>query len=92
MIGTQQAARARGLRLAARVAGLGGLALAITGVGVASAAETTPTSQAAEHDGRLPLEEKMVVHVGGCGCAPCWGPPAPPPRRARRTSRRGGRR
>jgi hypothetical protein len=27
-------------------------------------------------------EAVKVRNVGGCGCAPCWGPPAPPSMRA----------
>jgi hypothetical protein len=93
-------ARGKGLRMAARVAGLGGLALAAVGVAEARATEagaalpvaTTTTASGAtpiaSDVAPLPLEGWLRQTRGGnCGCSPCWGPPAPPPRAARRPPR-----
>jgi len=62
-------ARARGLRLAAKITGMGGLAVALAGAASAQAAETKAPPVAAE---------AMKVGGGSCGCSPCWGPPCPP--------------
>ena len=96
---TRANARRKGLRMAAKVAGLGGLALAA--VGVVEARATAATGDAggtvmttASAGPSLPLEMWVRQTRGGnCGCAPCWGPPAPPARssrgrRPRRASRR----
>ena len=77
-------ARSRGLRLAARVATIGGIAVAALGLVEARAAATTASDMkaAASDDARvLPFESAVKVAQssgGGCGCTPCWGPPAPP--------------
>ena len=82
-------ARAKGLRLAAKVATVSGLAVAALGLiearAAASAHATSTTSatesaSAATTDDALPLpmEGWAKVTAGNCGCAPCWGPPAPP--------------
>jgi len=98
------AARSTGLALAARVATVSGLAVAAFGLAearLASASEPKVTSAAS--DGRKPLSvvtsaasddtkplpmEGWVKTQGGCGCAPCWGPPAPPRKRSARARRR----
>lgn len=85
-------ARAKGLRLAAKVATIGGLAVAALGLAGARAAAASPAAAhaVASDDARpLPLEGLKVIG-GNCGCAPCWGPPAPPAKsgRSRRTARR----
>ena len=94
----RSAARAKGLRLAARVATVGGLAVAALGLREARAATaSTPAAMTASananadanananasaNDDAKPLPFENLVSVkGGCGCAPCWGPPAPPPSR-----------
>ena len=89
----RSAARAKGLRLAARVATVGGFAVAALGLAEARAAHASgsPTdvvkvsadSDSANDDVRpLPLERTGALSRGGnCGCSPCWGPPAPPPSR-----------
>lgn len=76
-------ARARGLRLAARVATVGGIAVAAMGLVEARAAASAPTRpissvSASDDDKPLPMEGWMKARGGNCGCAPCWGPPAPP--------------
>lgn len=97
---TRAEARKRGIRMAARIAGLGGIALAAVGVAEARAEEriapAATSVPAAGDDARVtPLEAFSRQSNGGnCGCSPCWGPPAPPrksARRARRTSGRGRR-
>jgi len=88
------AARTMGLRLAARVATVGGIAVAALGLVEARAASAAGTPHvvdgrgtATSDDARpLPMEGWVKATAGNCGCAPCWGPPAPP---SKRTSRRG---
>lgn len=92
----RSAARTKGLRIAAKVATVGGLALAALGLAEARAAAsasaqspiaTRANSALAGHDDTQPLPmEGMVsgVRGGNCGCAPCWGPPAPPEKRSAR--------
>jgi hypothetical protein len=98
MTTASRTARDRGLRLAAKVAGMGGIAFAVVGLVEAQAAQAAtapppmePAAIAASRpEGsapRLPLEG-TVIRGGNCGCAPCWGPPAPPARTARRRTRR----
>lgn len=85
------AARTKGLRLAARVATVGGIAVAALGLvearaaSAASAAHAVATSDVSGHAAQasddtkpLPLESLARPAAGNCGCAPCWGPPAPP--------------
>jgi hypothetical protein len=78
-------ARARGLRLAAKVATVGGLAVAALGLveaRAAASATSAPTHAEASDDAKtLPLEA-FKANAGNCGCAPCWGPPAPPVKRS----------
>lgn len=89
-------ARSKGLALAARVATVTGIAVAAFGLVEAkraNASEPKGTSAAADDTRPLPMEGWAKVQ-GGCGCAPCWGPPAPPRKRsarARRRLARGGR-
>lgn len=91
-------ARARGLRLAARVATVGGVAVAALGLLEARAASAapSPTHEIANDDAKAPSLEGFKVTGGNCGCAPCWGPPAPPAkittRRARRAAKKASRR
>ena len=99
---TRAKARSKGLRMAAKVAGLGGLALAAAGLVEARATAATANAEgggaltATTSAGpSLPLEVWVRQTRGGnCGCSPCWGPPAPPVRssRARRTARASRRR
>ena len=80
-------ARSKGLRLAAKVATVGGLAMAALGLAEARAAgaSTAPTHAVASDDAMaLPLEG-FKANAGNCGCAPCWGPPAPPAKTRRST-------
>ena len=84
------AARSKGLALAARVATVSGLAVAAFGLAearLASASEPKVTSAANDDTKPLPMEG-WVKTQGGCGCAPCWGPPAPPRKRSARARRR----
>ena len=83
-------ARARGLALAARVATVSGIAIAAFGLAearLASASEPKVTRIATDDTKPLPMEG-WVKTQGGCGCAPCWGPPAPPRKRSARVRRR----
>lgn len=81
--------RRKGLRMAAQVAALSGVlaaAAAASQVGLAEARE--PGGQSRESAGANDssgaasaerLGDLMRVNAGGgCGCVPCWGPPAPP--------------
>lgn len=83
-------ARSKGLRLAAKVATVGGLAVAALGLAEARAASASPApihAVASDDAKALPLEG-LKVTGGNCGCAPCWGPPAPPAKSARARTRR----
>lgn len=97
-------ARRRGVKMAGRVAAGLGLVLAGAGIVSASAAASSPVASPAAvetQDDTRPLPFEGQVQVKSCGCAPCWGPPAPPrsaagrrkarPRKAQR-ARSGGRR
>lgn len=78
------AARTNGVKLAARVATIGGLAVAALGLAGASAARaSTPAHASADDAQTLPMETWAKAAQGGCGCGPCWGPPAPPAKTAR---------
>jgi hypothetical protein len=64
--------------MAAKVAALGALTAATIGIAEARASSSEPK----------PDVTKFQSGTGGggrCGCAPCWGPPAPPRRRRRRS-------
>ena len=87
----RSSARAKGLKLAAKVATVGGFAVAALGFVEARAAHAAPArsaiaadvaTSAARDDARpMPMEDWMKTAQGGggnCGCSPCWGPPAPP--------------
>lgn len=92
----RSAARTKGLRIAAKVATVGGLAIAALGLAEAHAAASAsaqspsttraPTALAGHDDTQaLPMEGIVSGTRGGnCGCAPCWGPPAPPEKRSAR--------
>ncbi len=79
-------ARRKGLRMAAHVAALSGVLAAAAAAGqtatahadVPTTADTTdnPTTSASSADGLADL--MRVSPTAGCGCVPCWGPPAPP--------------
>ncbi len=80
-------ARRKGLRMAAHVAALSGVLAAAAAAGqtttahadVPTTADTTDnptTTSATSADGLADL--MRVSPTAGCGCAPCWGPPAPP--------------
>src|SRR5262245_32086218 len=84
-------ARRRGLRMAAQVAAITGFVAA--GAAFSQAAETPKMPLSAAGDSASAPEETSAassadrvadvlrVKNAGCGCAPCWGPPAPPPMR-----------
>src|SRR5262245_45699320 len=88
------ASRRRGLRMAAQVAAITGFVAA--GAAFSQAAELPQASVEGESasagqpmtagDGSSMAdrvaEAVKVRNVSGCGCAPCWGPPAPPSMRA----------
>jgi hypothetical protein len=71
------AARSRGVRAAARIAGL---ALLI-GAGAAYADDRGTERQPLEPADRV-VEMASRPTVGGCCALPSWGPPAPPAMRA----------
>lgn len=78
----------RGLRMAAKVAAVAGLLAA--GAHPAAASEpaqleptltraTTPTPTTPTPTPATDLAQDLRLGgAKGCGCAPCWGPPAPP--------------
>ncbi len=85
-------ARRRGLRMAAQVASIAGVVAASAALSHAEPAHP-PTANTAPSPGVMLSEEGQGVadqlgdairvrNVSGCGCSPCWGPPAPPPMRA----------
>jgi hypothetical protein len=88
------AARRRGLRMAAQVAAITGFVAA--GAAFSQAAELPQPSMGSDSAGAgQPMagsegssmadrvaEAVTVRNVKSCGCAPCWGPPAPPSMRA----------
>ncbi len=92
-------ARTKGISLAAKIATVGGIAVAALGIVEARAAASSGkaaasiASEAAADDTAKPNTEGLFkVQSGGCGCSPCWGPPAPPASRtarARSAKRRG---
>lgn len=63
-------ARARGITLAAKVATIGGLAVAALALVEARAA--------ADDGAKVEDTEGLLKASKNCGCSPCWGPPAPP--------------
>lgn len=84
-------ARAKGLKLAAKIATCGGLAMAALGLAEAGAAgaSSAPPHAVARDDAKALSLEGFKPSVGNCGCSPCWGPPAPPAktRRSARSAR-----
>ncbi len=90
MITIRSEARRRGLRMAAHVAALSGVLAAAAAAsqaaearipGAPGGASAGAGDKAVEgsSDGADRLGDLMrVSRAGGCGCAPCWGPPAPP--------------
>jgi hypothetical protein len=92
MVSIRRDARRRGLRMAAQVAAITGCVAAAAAFsqaaepprapmgagseGVSATEESDPTGPAT----RVPSMTQVKL-LGGCGCAPCWGPPAPPPMR-----------
>jgi hypothetical protein len=71
-----QEARKRGLRVAAKLAAAG-IVVAAVAAASASASASDDKSKAANVD-RVTDLVNVRAQSGGCGCAPCWGPPAPP--------------
>jgi hypothetical protein len=83
-------ARRRGLRAAAQVAAITGLVAASAALGHAeparggpSASDGSPGASAGDGSGEGVVDRvtdaiRVRQSSGGCGCAPCWGPPAPP--------------
>lgn len=88
MITIRGEARRKGLRMAAHVAALSGVLAAAAAASQAGATEakgaaTTadPTAESGtSSDGAGQIGDLLRVSSrgGNCGCAPCWGPPAPP--------------
>jgi hypothetical protein len=78
-------ARIKGISVAAKVATVGGIAVAAIALVEARAAASAPraptdlaTEASADDTARPSAETLFKVSAGNCGCAPCWGPPAPP--------------
>ncbi len=80
-------ARQKGLRMAAQIAALSGVLAAAAAA--SQAAEAKPGgNKAPELDANSAQSSASAASQlgnlfrtsarGGCGCAPCWGPPAPP--------------
>lgn len=84
MNGNSRDARARGLRMAIQVAALGAVVLAAAAAGGDAQAATTRAGDAAAAGAAgsdahaAGLDALVVRSAKSCGCAPCWGPPAPP--------------
>jgi hypothetical protein len=82
-------AHARGLRAAAQVATVAGIvAGALAVAGVSRAQETSPSTESVRGSAAPGKDDSASRDVSnlfavrglsaGCGCSPCWGPPAPP--------------
>lgn len=85
-------ARARGWRMAAKIAAIGGLAITAAGTAHALGEPAGASMNGSEESRKLPLEDWMrVQNMKSGGCMPSWGPPAPPKRSARRRTKRGKR-
>lgn len=74
---TRARARTRGLSMAAKVAGIGAIVLAATGSAHATE-EDEPGDERSLAEGDDGETGRPAARGGNCGCAPCWGPPAPP--------------
>jgi hypothetical protein len=94
-MGTTTDARAKGLRMAAKIAGVTLAIAGVVGAGGAAAAAPKLASEPGFERGselgeaaraKLPFEDQAKAGGGNCGCTACWGPPAPP--RKRRSARR----
>lgn len=70
----KEEARRRGLRVAAKLAAAGVIAAACAAGALSATADEKPSANAEQ------VKDLVTVRAqsGGCGCAPCWGPPAPP--------------
>ncbi|MBK9258372.1 MAG: hypothetical protein IPM54_00885 [Polyangiaceae bacterium] len=84
MESNREAARRKGLRMAAQLAAIGGLvaASAAAGTSQAQAAPGATESQAAGESQATAAEELgealRIRSLPAMGCFPRWGPPAPP--------------
>lgn len=88
----RSSARRRGLRMAAQVASIAGVVAASAALSHAAparpAAANIVSSDAVAVSDESPgvadqLGDSLKVRSSsGCGCSPCWGPPAPPAMRA----------
>lgn len=88
MTTTRNEARRKGLRMAAHVAAISGVLAAAAAA--SQAAETKlpgahdgASATSGTNDGAVDPADRLsgllrVNKLGNCGCAPCWGPPAPP--------------
>jgi hypothetical protein len=88
----RSSARRRGLRMAAQVASIAGVVAASAALSQpaparADTANTASSTPVMVSDEGTSVADQLgdairVRNASGCGCAPCWGPPAPPPMRA----------
>ena len=88
----RSSARRRGLRIAAQVASIAGVVAASAALSQAAPArpalpqDASSEASAISDEGRGVADQLgdavRVRNASGCGCSPCWGPPAPPPMRA----------
>jgi hypothetical protein len=74
----REAATKRGIRMAAQVATV--LALGAAGAALSNDARASDADRASSGESAARLGDLIKVQGrgGNCGCAPCWGPPAPP--------------
>ena len=88
MITNRKEACRKGLRMAAHVAALSSVLAAAAAASQAAEAKgpdpkAIGEAASASGDGADRIGDLLRVSRGGdCGCAPCWGPPAPPAMRA----------
>jgi hypothetical protein len=85
MKSNREAARRKGLRMAAQLAAIGGLvaASAAAGMNQAQAAPGVSAPEAVSSDAKANAaedlgEEMRLRQLPTMGCFPAWGPPAPP--------------
>ncbi|MEP7126913.1 MAG: hypothetical protein ABJE95_38635 [Byssovorax sp.] len=81
-------ARRRGLRMAAQVASIAGVVAASAALSHAAPARSAAAGIAPSESIEVSEDGKGVGDQlgdalkfrssSGCGCSPCWGPPAPP--------------
>jgi hypothetical protein len=79
----KQRAVRRGLRMAAKITIVAGVVAAASAVQASTPASQLAASEPAPAPQAATTADDLARMVrgqakGNCGCAPCWGPPAPP--------------